>query len=88
MESRHLLKARGNPALLCIIIPAYNEQAILPVLRERLNEFLDTLPCPVEVIFINDGSSDRTLDLLMEWAAADARIKVLGLAATSATRPP
>lgn len=80
MESRHLLKARGNPTLLSIIIPAYNEEAILPVLRSRLSEFLPTLPCPVEVIFINDGSSDRTLDLLMEWAGADVRIKVLGLA--------
>jgi polyisoprenyl-phosphate glycosyltransferase len=80
MESRHLLEARGNPALLSIVIPAYNEQAIVPVLKSRLGEFLPTLPCPVEVIFVNDGSSDRTLEMLVEWARSDPRIKVLGLA--------
>ena len=63
-----------------IVIPAYNEQAILPSLQTAIGEFLLTLSCPVEIIFVNDGSSDRTLDLLMDWAAADARIKVVGLA--------
>jgi dolichol-phosphate mannosyltransferase len=80
MSSRHLLSPRVEPTLLSIVIPAYNEQAIIPALQTALNEFLATLACPVEVIFVNDGSSDQTLDLLMDWAAKDRRIKVIGLA--------
>ncbi|MDP9174052.1 MAG: glycosyltransferase family 2 protein [Planctomycetota bacterium] len=80
MSSRHLLSPRVDPTLLSIVVPAYNEEAILPSLRRAVDEFLSTLPCPVEVLFINDGSSDQTLDLLMDWAAADPRIKVVGLA--------
>jgi dolichol-phosphate mannosyltransferase len=80
MSSRHLLSARAAPALLSIVIPAYNEQAIIPSLQTAINEFLPTLPCPVEIIFVNDGSSDQTLDLLMDWAAIDPRVKIIGLA--------
>jgi len=80
MECRHLLRDRSNPALLSIVIPAFNEEPIIPALQERLTRFLATLPCKVEVIVVNDGSSDRTLELLTDWAAADGRIRVLGLA--------
>src|SRR2546426_9083795 len=76
----HRLRSRSNPRLLSLVIPAYNEQQVIPLLRERLTAFLPTLPCETEVIIVNDGSSDRTLDLLFDWADADPRIKVLGLA--------
>src|SRR5690348_9929347 len=68
MQSRHLLQPRDNPSLVSIVIPAYNEEETLPALRSRLEGFLATLPCPAELIVVNDGSSDRTLDLLLEWA--------------------
>lgn len=80
MTPRHLLTERENPALLSIAIPAYNEATIIPILRERMEEFARALPCPVEWIVVNDGSSDETLNLLMEWAAVDPRLKVLSLA--------
>jgi polyisoprenyl-phosphate glycosyltransferase len=76
----HVLSARPDPVLLSIVIPAYNEQEVLPELRKRLTGFLTTLPCGAEVVVVNDGSSDRTLPMLLEWADADPRIKVLGLA--------
>lgn len=75
-----ILKRRGLPQLLSLVIPLYNEHDIVPILRARFDQFLAELPCPVEVVLVNDGSSDRTLDRLMDWATADARIKVLGLA--------
>jgi dolichol-phosphate mannosyltransferase len=52
----------------------------LPLLFERLRAFLPTLPCPAEVVLVNDGSSDGTLDGLLEAAAADRRFKVLSFA--------
>jgi polyisoprenyl-phosphate glycosyltransferase len=79
-QTFHRLVPRPPPQLLSLIIPTYNEQAMIPVLRPILTDFLATLPYPTEVIFVNDGSSDQTLDLLLEWASADPAIKVLGLA--------
>lgn len=80
MESRFLLQPRPTPGLLSIVIPAFNEQEVLPALRQELEAFLQTLDAPAEVILVNDGSSDQTLSLLMEWAENDSRIRVLGLA--------
>lgn len=76
----HVLQPRENPRLLSVVIPAYNEEEMIPILRPQLTAFLNALPCAAEVIFVNDGSGDRTLSLLAQWAAEDQRIKVLGLA--------
>lgn len=76
----HILKARNNPALLSIVIPCYNEEEVLPLLRKELEAFASTLPCSVEYIFINDGSLDRTLFLLDDWANTDSRVRLLGFA--------
>ena len=76
----HQLARRDEPALLSIVIPIYNEQDALPILRERLTRFLNDLDCGVELIAVNDGSSDYSIDLLAEWAAQDHRVKVLSLA--------
>ncbi len=76
----HRLQPRDNPALLSIVLPAYNESEVLPLLRERMRAFIAQLPCPVEVIVVNDGSRDDTLDQLFAWAQEDAQIRVLGLA--------
>ncbi len=79
-ETYHQLSTRADPALLSLVIPAYNEEEVLPLLRAALTPFIDGLQMPVEVILINDGSTDRTLDLLLKWASDDQRIKVLALA--------
>ncbi|RUM87741.1 MAG: glycosyltransferase [Thermodesulfatator sp.] len=50
-----------------IIIPAYNEEEALPHLLERLARVLPQLP-PAEVIVVDDGSRDRTPEILKEWA--------------------
>ena len=49
---------------LSIVIPVYNEEANLPVLFARLYPVLDALGRRYEVIFTNDGSHDRSLELL------------------------
>jgi undecaprenyl-phosphate 4-deoxy-4-formamido-L-arabinose transferase len=54
---------------LSIVIPVFNEAANLPLLFQRLYPVLDTLNQPYEVIFTNDGSSDRSCDLLAEQHA-------------------
>lgn len=51
------------PAL-TVVIPVYNEEAVLPKLFERLYPALDALGCSYEVLFVNDGSRDRSAALL------------------------
>ncbi len=76
---RYLLTPRCNPTLLSIVMPFYNEEEMFPLLRPRLTDFMDRSPYPCEVIAVNDGSSDRTIDLLVEWGQSDPRIKILSL---------
>lgn len=75
----NFLTPRPDPKLLSIVMPFYNEEDVIPLLHERLTKFMDDLPYPCEVITVNDGSSDRTIDLLVGWSRADSRIKVLNL---------
>ncbi|MDR0292216.1 MAG: glycosyltransferase [Elusimicrobium sp.] len=49
---------------LSLVIPVYNEEASLPALFERTFTAMDKLNRPYEVIFINDGSKDKSIDML------------------------
>ncbi len=51
----------------------------MPLLRPELTAFLDKSPYRCEVIAVNDGSSDRTIELLVDWGRRDPRIKVISL---------
>jgi glycosyltransferase involved in cell wall biosynthesis len=72
-------ESRPAPRLLSIVIPFYNEEAAVPHLRKRLTELLPTLPCPAELILVNDGSQDGTLRSLQDWAACQSNIALLSL---------
>jgi undecaprenyl-phosphate 4-deoxy-4-formamido-L-arabinose transferase len=50
--------------VLSVVIPVYNEEAVLPALFARLYPALDALGCSYEVVFVNDGSRDRSPALL------------------------
>ena len=63
--------------LLSLIIPIYNEEAVLPLLVQRLNAVIDGLDCAVEVILVDDGSRDRTLAMARDVVASDPRYRVL-----------
>ena len=49
-----------------IVIPVYNEEAVLPALFARLYPALDALGCTYEVVFVNDGSRDTSAAMLRE----------------------
>jgi undecaprenyl-phosphate 4-deoxy-4-formamido-L-arabinose transferase len=51
---------------LSVVIPVYNEEAVLPALFARLYPALDKLGCSYEVVFVNDGSVDRSAAMLRE----------------------
>ena len=56
----------STPLALSVVIPVYNEEAVLPALFGRLYPALDALGVNYEVVFINDGSRDQSTRLLSE----------------------
>ena len=64
--------------LLSLVIPCYNEEEVISETLKRLKEFCAGLKdLDVELIFVDDGSRDRTRVLLKGYAAEDSRIKVI-----------
>ena len=62
---------------LSVIIPCFNEEAVMLESYMRTRTVLETLPHAYEIIYINDGSIDRTRELLNQIATNDAHVKVL-----------
>ncbi len=60
-------------------MPIFNEEEALPLLRREAEIFSGQAQAPTEWVLVNDGSSDRSLDALLQWARDDARVKVLHL---------
>ena len=62
-----------------IVIPVYNEEETLTPLLDRLTAALEPLGEPYELIFVDDGSRDRSAEILRERHARDRRVKYLCL---------
>lgn len=63
-----------------ILIPAYNEQEVLTALYIRLGKLADDTPdYDFEFLFINDGSRDRTLEIIKGYASKDSRVAYVNL---------
>lgn len=62
---------------LSVIVPCYNEEAVIGESYRRTREVLDGLSCRTEIIYINDGSRDATRRLLDEIAGRDGEVKVI-----------
>src|SRR6185437_373227 len=62
-----------------LVLPIYNEEAVLPVLLRRLDALLGELDGPAEVIFVDDGSTDASPIVLEARARTDARYRFLKL---------
>lgn len=60
-----------------VVAPVHNEAAALPHFYQRLTAVMQRLTGTYEVIFVDDGSSDESLDLLRQLHGRDPRVKVL-----------
>ena len=64
-----------------IIVPAYNEEESLPFLYERLEKLMnENTNYKFEILFVNDGSKDKTIDLIKEYRKKDKRINYVDFA--------
>jgi len=62
---------------LSILVSLFNEEEALEAFHARTTKVLDAIDIDYEIIFVNDGSTDRSQNILEDLAARDARVKVI-----------
>jgi glycosyltransferase involved in cell wall biosynthesis len=60
-----------------VVIPLYNEEASLPELYRQLTSVMERTFTAHELVFVDDGSSDGSIDVLRELRGRDARVKII-----------
>lgn len=69
----------NNKVIYSFVVPAYNEEASIPVLYDRILKLTHDFEKKWELIFINDGSADNTLNILKQLAQKDKNVKYINL---------
>ncbi|WP_431285985.1 glycosyltransferase family 2 protein [Humitalea sp. 24SJ18S-53] len=72
------MHASTAPAL-SVVVPAFDEQEVLPAFHARLTAAMDAIGLDWEVVYVNDGSRDGTLPLMLALRATDPRVAVVNL---------
>ncbi len=62
-----------------VVIPLYNEEENVEVLHKRLKDVLDNIELDYEILYVDDGSQDKTLDHLEEIQKNDSNVVILSL---------
>jgi glycosyltransferase involved in cell wall biosynthesis len=70
---------RRTDERLSVVVPCYNEQEVLPEFHRRLSAVMEQLGLPWEVVYVNDGSSDGTLDLMHKMHGNHPEVAVVDL---------
>jgi glycosyltransferase involved in cell wall biosynthesis len=65
--------------LLSIVVPAYNEQEVIATFHDRLSKVLAQLSIDWEVVYVNDGSLDNTLEILKQTHEQDEHVCIVDL---------
>jgi glycosyltransferase involved in cell wall biosynthesis len=64
---------------LSVLVPVYNEAEVLVEFHRQLSAAMSATGCPCEILYIDDGSSDTTIDLLTEIRDSDERVAIIEL---------
>jgi len=70
---------KNKPPFLSIVAPCYNEEAVIDIFLEKIFDVLEKLGRSYEIVFVNDGSRDGTLELLKAKSKEYAGIRVINL---------
>jgi dolichol-phosphate mannosyltransferase len=62
-----------------VVIPVLDERETLPILRERVGSALANLDADIELVFVDDGSTDGSAELIADWARAEPGIVLVRL---------
>lgn len=60
-----------------IIIPCFNEQEVIPIFYKKIKQTAEEIPAEFEYIFVDDGSTDSTLQILKQLAALDETVRYI-----------
>jgi glycosyltransferase involved in cell wall biosynthesis len=69
----------SSPLLISVVVPAYNEEKVLPEFHRRLVEVFNQLSYVLEVVYVNDGSNDKTVFVINDLKSRDPRIALVDL---------
>lgn len=69
----------NSSQLISIICPCYNEQDVIVLFKEKITEILLNTQYNYELIFINDGSTDNTKNVLLSLSNNDSHVKIINL---------
>lgn len=72
-------KDRLESSVISVIVPVYNEQEVLPEFHKRLSAVFDKLKYELEIVYVNDGSNDGTLEVINRLRTNDPRIAIVDL---------
>lgn len=67
----------GGHLLLSVVVPCFNEEEVIGDTNSRLRAVLEQAPVDFEIIYVDDGSSDSTPDLLRHLQQSDERVRVV-----------
>lgn len=68
-----------NRPAISVVVPIHNEEGNLNVLHERLGNVLQSMQLDYEILFVNDGSQDRSLVMIRALAAQDTHVRYIDL---------
>lgn len=77
--SKYVVEREQSPLCISVVVPAYNEEEVLPELHRRLQAVLSQLTTNYEIVYVNDGSRDRTLEIMRELKEADSHVGYVNL---------
>lgn len=78
-QNLHVLQGGFDLKKLTLIVPCFNEQEALPFFYKEAISVLKNLNYEYELLFINDGSKDNTLNILKDFADRDACVKYISV---------
>ena len=78
MQAHEQEQARAR-ATLAVVVPVFNEQEVLAEFHARVGAVLDRLDMRAQLIYVNDGSTDGTLEAIRRLAETDGRVVLLDL---------
>ena len=70
-------ESRRDKFLLSIVVPCFNEEDVIRLTHRRLIDVLGNAGCCLQIVFVDDGSDDRTTDIAVEIAKSDPRVKTV-----------
>ena len=77
MNGPALRLAPGTPCTLSVVVPLYNEEEVLPILHRRLLAAVAAIAGGIEIVYVDDGSTDRTGQMLQQLRLACPLVSVV-----------